>query len=413
MKIIFVVPRLPFPPDTGAKIRTLNLLRQLSRENSIVLLAFSYGRQQEEAQAAGREGLKVITIPHKEGISAIAFFNAVSKGLPLSVSKYRNIVMEKRIRQLVKSEKPHFIHFDHVHMGQYMDVCPELPFVLDEHNVECIVFRRLADKEMNPFKKAVFVREYRAMERLEKKICNDAFRVLAVSENDETSLLSLCGNSANISVVPNGVDTGYFQTGPFREEEDSLIFTGSMDWLPNSDAVLYFCSSILPAIWEQRPLARFYIVGRNPPQDLKRLALSDKRMVLTGNVADVRPFMARSSVFVAPLRSGGGTRLKILEAMSMGIPVVSTVIGAEGIKAVDGRDIMIAQGPEDFAKKTVRLLGSPEKRKEIAGNARRLVEDLYDWRIIGRKLRSVYSGVEEGSPRNPKKSERSYEDKVE
>jgi len=398
VNLLFVAPRLPFPTDTGARIRTLNLLRQAIRSGAkVVLLAFTFGDQSKEVLLARQEGCRVITTPLKDSITPIACFKSLAKGLPLSVAKYRSPVMARRLVELINEEKIDVVHFDHIHMGQYGGLCKGVPFIVDEHNVECLILRRLADKEANPFKKALLIREYKAMARLEKDVCLKAHRILVVSEKDAGNLKAVCGRDVRTEVIPNGVDVSYFYPSaptPMVETssrpEEILVFTGSMDWLPNSDAIIYFCRQILPLIWEKKPDVRLYVVGKNPPSAVKQLAFSDKRIVVTGGVPDVRPYVAAAKAFIVPLRIGGGTRLKILEAMSMGKPVISTTIGAEGIQTKDGLDIILADEPGDFAKKTVALLESADVRKEISSAGRKLVQEHYDWQVVGRRLVSVY-----------------------
>lgn len=179
-------------------------------------------------------------------------------------------------------------------------------------------------------------------------------------------------------------------------EEEALVFTGSMDWLPNDDAMVYFCKDILPLIWEKKPDVTIYIVGKSPSAELKKLAEHDNRIEVTGRVDDVRPYMEQAKVFVTPLRIGGGTRLKILEAMSMEKAVVSTSIGAEGIDYTKDSDISIADQPQEFADVVISLLNSDEDRKSMGENGRKLVLEKYDWGIIGKKLREIYGKLVNG-----------------
>lgn len=399
MNILFVAPRLPFPTDTGARIRTLHLLRQAIRSGAkVFLLTFSFGDQSAEFLQARQEGCRVIAVPHEDRITLKACFQALKRGLPLSVAKYRSPLMASQLVKLMNEEKIHLVHFDHIHMGQYGEMCKGVPFIVDEHNVECLILQRLASKETNPLKKMALTREAGVMARLEKDICTKAFRTFVVSEEDGKNLKNVCGADVRTEVIPNGVDTSYFkpelvETESRPEEEEALVFTGSMDWLPNSDAVIHFCKNILPLIWKRKPDVKFYIVGKNAPAGVQQFG-EDKRILVTGSVPDVRPYVVRSKVFVVPLRIGGGTRLKILEAMSMAKSVVSTTIGAEGIQAQPGRDILLADVPEDFAEKTIQLLESDSQRKSLGEAGEKLVKEHYDWQVVGRKLASVYRQFE-------------------
>jgi glycosyltransferase involved in cell wall biosynthesis len=196
-------------------------------------------------------------------------------------------------------------------------------------------------------------------------------------------------------VVPNGVDTAYFKKIEDRKEkiEDAIVFTGSMDWLPNNDAALYFCKDILPLIWQTEPGVKFYIVGKGASAGLTEYAKRDRRIVLTGRVDDVRVFVERSKVFAVPLRIGGGTRLKILEALSMEKAVVSTTIGAEGISHQNGHNIVLADEPGAFAENVVQLLKDPQRCASLGKAGRDLVIEKYEWNVIGSKLKDIYETI--------------------
>lgn len=371
MNILFVVPRLPEPPDTGGKIRTYNLIKQ--------------------ARAHGHE-VAVMPFSGPDKISVKTVFSALRHNLPLSIAKYHCRKMAREIIAAIHEKKIDIVHFDHVHMGQYIDFLPGIPCVIDEHNVECLILKRLSDNTCNLAKKLVLWREYRLIAALEVRVCSKAFRSSFVSEEDRQNYGKLGGALDNTVVIPNGVDTEYFQSSVVSGQltEESLVFTGSMDWLPNSDAVEYFCEEILPHIWEQNPKVKFYVVGKNPTESIKKIGEKDPRVVVTGGVEDVRPFVERSKVFVVPLRIGGGTRLKILEAMAMNKAIVSTSIGAEGISCVDGRDIVLADKPQDFAGRVLELLDNEARREALGSAGRQLVLGSYDWKIIGQKLNASY-----------------------
>lgn len=373
MNILFVVPRLPEPPDTGGKIRTYNLIKQARAQGHLVT---------------------VLPFSGRDRISAKAVFTALGRGLPLSIAKYRSRAMAEAIAKTIREKKIDIVHFDHVHMGQYIDACPGIPCIIDEHNVECLILKRLAQNTRHLLKKIIFWREQGRMAALEVRVCSKAFRVLFVSEEDRQNYGKLGGDLKNTVVIPNGVDTEYFRSQGFNvstSQENSLVFTGSMDWLPNSDSVEYFCKEILPLVWARNPNVKFIVVGKNPPQNIQKLGEKDPRIVVTGGVADVRPYVEKSKIFVVPLRIGGGTRLKILEAMSMEKAVISTSIGAEGIRCVDGRDIVLADAPQVFADHTIALLRDEAKRTALGNAGRQLVLGMYDWKVVGQKLNEAYA----------------------
>jgi glycosyltransferase involved in cell wall biosynthesis len=226
--------------------------------------------------------------------------------------------------------------------------------------------------------------------------------VFACSLDDREILNGITSGAVPIDVIANGVDTEYFNSVIARseatkqslfQEEDAMVFTGSMDWLPNDDAITYFCAKILPLIWQRQASVKFYVVGKNPSPVVKELAGRDPRVIVTGRVDDVRPYIQRSKVFIVPLRIGGGTRLKILEAMSMEKAVVSTTIGAEGIECTDGQNIFLGDAPQDFADKVLFLLNDHQKSQAAGLAARKFVCERYDWEIIGKRLKTIYEKV--------------------
>lgn len=375
MNILFVVPRDPEPPDTGGKIRTYNLIKQARAQGHLVTVLPFFGRDR---------------------ISTKAVFSALGRGLPLSIAKYRSRAMAEAIHKVLRKKKIDVVHLDHVHMGQYIDLLAGIPCVIDEHNVECLILKRLAQNTRHPLKKIIFWREQNRMAKLEVRVCSKVFRTLFVSEEDRQNYGKLGGDLRNTAVIPNGVDTEYFRfqgSNVSTSQENSLVFTGSMDWLPNSDSVEYFCKEMLPLVWVRNPNVKFIVVGKNPPQNIKKLGEKDQRIVVTGGVPDVRPYVEKSKIFVVPLRIGGGTRLKILEAMSMEKAVVSTTIGAEGTKCVDGRDIALADAPQAFADRILGLLKDDAQRAAMGHAGRQLVLQVYDWKIIGENLSKIYEEI--------------------
>ena len=218
--------------------------------------------------------------------------------------------------------------------------------------------------------------------------------VLAVSDADRRTFSRLYPGSLRtpVHIVQTGVDTSYFRPSSEAPERAHLVFTGSMDWLPNEDGMLFFCREILPRIRRAEPDVTLSIIGRAPTPAVRRLA-DEHGIEVTGRVDDVRPHVGRGSVYVVPLRIGGGTRLKIFEAMSMGKAVVSTTIGAEGLPVTDGQDIVIADRPEAFADATVRLIRNNEQRRALERAARRLMADRYDWSAVAEDFEDALSQV--------------------
>jgi glycosyltransferase involved in cell wall biosynthesis len=236
--------------------------------------------------------------------------------------------------------------------------------------------------------------EYRKMLWYERRCLASADHVFAVSENDRETFSTFIDRK-HISVIPTGVDTEHFRPDWSTARTNELVFTGAMDWMPNEDAILYFVREILPLIREDIPQATLTVAGRSPSSRLFALAAADTRIRITGRVEDIRPYVSAGSVFVVPLRIGGGTRLKIFEAMAMGKAIVSTSIGAEGLPVTHGKDIVIADTPKSFARSVVELLHQPEQRKSLGLSARQFVETKSSWRAVSELFDDLLGRVSE------------------
>ena len=391
-RILFLAPRLPVPADTGGKIRTSNILKQLAKDSEIHLVCFSFERNDEdEAQALRKAGITVTLVAARIFTFSEKIIHAFFGSMPFSIVKYNSLNMRNALVKVSRSQEFSAVHIDHLHMALYGDCFGNTPCFIDEHNVEYKILERCAAIEPSRIRRALFLSQAKKMKAFEVEYTRKAAACFTVSEDDKHVLENAAERQIPVHVIPNGVDTGYFSPQNLQEEEESLVFTGSLDWLPNEDAVLYFCKEILPLIRKEKPELKFYIIGKAPTETLRRLAKNDSRITVTGRVDDVRPYMAKSKIFVVPLRIGGGTRLKILEAMAMGKAVVSTSLGAEGIAYAKDKNIILADTPDAFAEKVISLLREEKRRKEIGVAARNLVLGQYDWNTIGEKLNTVYS----------------------
>jgi glycosyltransferase involved in cell wall biosynthesis len=253
-----------------------------------------------------------------------------------------------------------------------------VPVVLFAHNVEHVLWKRLAANEKHPLRRALLEVEWRKVRSSERDACARSRLVVAVSPIDAASLEKI-SPASEIQPMPTGVDTSYFRANGTPEAPAHLVFTGAMDWYPNEDAMLFFMADILPTIRKQIPAVTTTIVGRNPSQRLRDAALASA-VTVTGTVDDVRPFIDEGAVYVVPLRVGGGTRLKIFEALSMGKAVVSTSLGAEGLPLLSEKHFVQADDPREFSDAVVSLLGDPARRRALGEAGRDLVQTHYSWR---------------------------------
>jgi glycosyltransferase involved in cell wall biosynthesis len=264
-----------------------------------------------------------------------------------------------------------------------------VPMVLFQHNVEAAIWERHAQVASHPVKRLYMREQWRRMRAFEGRECRRFDKVVAVSRED-CGVLERTYGLRDVEEVPTGVDTDFFRPGTIHaRNRNEIVFTGSMDWLPNEDAVAWFAEAILPRIRAEVPDARFTIVGRTPSQPVLDLARTHTDITVTGSVPDVRPYMERAAAFVIPLRVAGGTRLKVYEAMGMEIPIVSTTIGIEGLPVRHDAELLVADEPEAFAAAVVRLLREPALGDRLATNAATRVRAEFGWREVASRFASI------------------------
>jgi polysaccharide biosynthesis protein PslH len=393
MKILWVKAGGLVPPDTGGKIRSYNILRELARKHSVTL--FSFYAAHKNDQHLSLQGIfdqvKCVSLDMPAPKSGKEFFHYLRYAVSLesySAMKFCRAPVKAALRTLL-SEK----QFD-VIVCDFLFAAPAIPWdlpcpkVLFAHNVEAMIWKRHYEVARNPLWKVLSWREWKTMERAERAYLNRADHVLTVSESD-AAIFSKYLPSSKITVIPTGVDTEFFQPQHAEEVPNSLVFTGSMDWLPNEDGIFYFAEQILPRIRQQLPDVKLLVVGRKPSRRLQELSHRQPHITITGWVEDVRPYLAKGAVCIVPLRIGGGTRLKIYEAMAMGKAVISTTIGAEGLPVQNRENVLIADGEQNFSRACIELLGNPALRNQIGSTGRKLVCAKYGWPTIA----EAFSGV--------------------
>ncbi|MBU1568071.1 MAG: glycosyltransferase family 4 protein [Proteobacteria bacterium] len=394
MKILILSARLPYPYNTGSKIRSFQLMGALASRHQVTLLSF-YGDVEEEVhfKVIEKMGIRLVPILRKK-IDASVGIKEVLGGMvsrrPFTVTKYHDNRMSTALKELLDDHD--VVHCAHVHMAQYLSKGLGIIKVLDAQNVEAQIAERLVHFETNPIKKVLLSWNSMAMHRFEMSICKAFDLVLTVSAQDCNCYTQLY-RAKNARVLENGVDLNFFGKAPAAiEERLKLVFVGMMGWMPNSDGVKYFVSKILPTIKKEFPSIEIDFVGKDPPEDVRKLSeISGVRV--TGTVDDVRPYVWNSQVYIVPLRFGGGTRLKILEAFSMQIPVVSTSLGCEGIECRHEKELLIADTASEFADAVIRLLRDPALRAELSKNAEQLVKRYYGWQSLGEKLLQYYDDL--------------------
>jgi glycosyltransferase involved in cell wall biosynthesis len=383
MKILWIKSDFPLPADTGGKIRTKNLLFELAKECEVTFLSYAPpgldSRWHTEMEQAGITPIVVAQAEeHKAGL---AFMLRVASKLlsprPYVVNKYVSTTMAEAINSLLQERTFDVAVCDFLEMAWCADLLKGVPAVLFEHNVESMIWRRHYQVARNPVKKLYLAYEKGRVARFELEACNRFDSVLTVSDEDG-AVLTKESALGHYRTIPTGVDTAFFRPRD-GEIPNRLILSGSMDWMPNIDAFWWFYRSIYPKVRNEMPDVTLTVVGRRPPADIVAVAQADPSVEVTGTVDDVRPHVAAGALFLVPLRVGGGTRIKIYEAMAMKKCVVATSIGAEGLPLTDNVDIALADTEADFAKKVRELLRDNSKRDRIADAGYRLVTEHYSW----------------------------------
>ena len=303
---------------------------------------------------------------------------------PVDLWKWREARVERRVRELVTAGSFDVVVADFLFAIANVPAALPVPLAFFEHNVEYLIWKRLADVETRAWRRALLGIEWRKVRRAEAQACARAAITIAVSDEDRT-LLEQDAPDTHLVTIPTGVETSYFQPDDEHERPDHLVFSGSMDWYPNEDAVIHFVESIWPRIRQARPFATFTIIGRHPSPRVRALGATPGVQV-SGTVDDVRPLIAEGAVYVVPLRVGGGTRLKIFEALAMGKAVVSTTIGAEGLGVTPDRHLVLADDPVVFADAVIALLGDRAGRRALGAEGRRIVVEQYSWARVGQEF---------------------------
>jgi polysaccharide biosynthesis protein PslH len=393
MRILWLNVNLLLPLDKGGKIRTWHLMRHLAKRHEITFLTLASDAEAEAHRPAMREVCsELVNVPWRDAAKGSPRFYAgvaarLLDPLPYAIGKYRSAAYRHSLEALLEHGGFDRLVCDFLVPAVNLKKTPPCPSILFTHNVEAEIWRRHADNATGPLAGALYRQQWRRMLRFEGRTLSRFDRLLAVSEADDQTLRRLYGDGLPpIDVVATGVDTSFFTPTPESfVRPKHLVFVGSMDWMPNEDAVLFFCREVLPLVRRAEPDVTLSIVGRSPTAAVKRL-VQEAGVDVTGTVDDVRTHLGPAVATIVPLRVGGGTRLKIFEAMAAGKAVVSTTIGAEGLRTESGRHLLIADGAEAFAAAVLRVIREPELRRRIEREARTLVTTHYDWSVAAAQL---------------------------
>lgn len=404
MKILFLTQLFPHPPVCGGTIRSFNTLRHLANGHEVTLAAFVRSEPTPESMsAAHRLCSDVRTVQIRRSPASNLKFAATSLlgRIPFIVARDFVQEMDDTVDQLLSSGRFDLVYVDHLQMAQYVMSRTDCPMVLDQHNVEWKIVERIgACSGISP-KRAYAALEWRKLRRWELAACERFDKVLTVTETDRRTFERANPKLDSVTCIPIGVDFDEFPKVELDPNARDIVSIGTMSWPPNIDAVTYFAEKILPLIKQQTPESEFVVVGSNPPASVRRLSEKDESVRVMGFVEDVSTIARNAAAFVVPLRSGSGLRVKILNAMAMGLPVVSTSVGCEGIGGRPGTDLLVADDDREFADAVTSLIDDFNLRRRVAESGREFVLRNYSWdAILGRLDEAIASiqNVDEGEP---------------
>ncbi|NOZ86801.1 MAG: glycosyltransferase [Deltaproteobacteria bacterium] len=387
----------PYPPVGGHHIRTYNVLRILAERHRIFFIGFAQNKEElvyVEDLKELCETVDVYPIP-KTGLNPGFLYHVIRNlfsRLPLTAERFFIPEARERVRRLLSDGHIDMVHIDMLALARYHELLHGVPSVLTNHNVESLRLYRWMHTESNIIKKAYLYLQYLKLRAFEKEACPRFEHCIVVSEDDKQHLIDLC-SSDNFVVVPNGVDIDYFKPLKENVRENHLIWVGGMSGPYNSDAVDFFLDNIWPVVKNENPGVTMDFIGKKPTRRLQEQAAADPAINVLGFIDDVRPFVQRAAVFVAPIRSGSGTKIKVLNAMAQAKPVVATTVAAEGIEVTDGLNILLADDPLDFAGRITFLLNNKEVSERIGNNARSLIESRYSWKVISETIFRIYQDL--------------------
>jgi sugar transferase (PEP-CTERM/EpsH1 system associated) len=404
MRVLHFAPRVCWPLDTGAKLRNYHLARILSEKADVALLAFTDAEQSLAELENFYE--KVMTVPRDRGYTLSKTIRGALGRTPLPVLNYTTDSMKRALEHALSEQEFDVVQVESIHLMTYLEVIRTAGYrplvVCDWHNIESELMKRYSEREPNILKRAYAGKTARLMSEFERRAMQEFDAHVAVSQRDAERLRDLNAD-ARVFVVENGVETAYYSDDRMaaatagsdagaNDKRNRIIFVGSMDYHANVDGAVSFARDVWPGLHARHSELIFTIVGRDPTPEVRALA-TDPGVEITGTIDDVRPFYREALAAVVPLKVGGGSRLKILEAMAAGVPVVSTALGAEGLDVHDDADILIADSNEQLAEGIVGLIESKELRQRLSAAGRALVAEHYDWSRLGASLFEIYEDL--------------------
>lgn len=394
LKVLVIDEWFPWPLESGKKIRTFNLISRLAQRYEIYYLAYaSIPKEDFKVAEMQKYGINTIFVEDTRTKKwSLPFYMDVARNLlssqPFSTIYHVRPIFVKELCNFLEREKPDLVHCEWTNYAPYLEYVRNIPIIIASHNIESDIWQRYARNTKNPLSKIVAMQQAKKIEALEREWYAKVDHVIAVSEADKARIEAYGGY---VTVVDNGVDLEYYGAQDISKDADCIVYTASFDTFANQDAVHFFMREMYPYIKMKVPNIKVLFVGKDPPPSIVKYGQREPSSILiTGTVPDVRKYIGSAAVVIVPLRIGGGSRLKILEAMAMKKPVVSTTVGAEGLMVESGKNIIIADDPIAFSNRVITLVKDERAQNELGKAGWRVVKEMYDWDVLARKQDAVW-----------------------
>jgi glycosyltransferase involved in cell wall biosynthesis len=402
MRILFLTPTFPYPLDNGNRILEFNTIKQLSKNHQIFLLSLIQEGQHQHLLRLKEYCTSIETVPVPEvglwgkevNYSKLGLVKSLFNPIPYNLARWYSLEMENKLKKVLSRNTFDLVQIETLHMAPYARFYKNSPVILRQHNVESKMMERYYKNASDYFERIFAFLQWRKLLGYERKMCLDSDLVITLSRIDEDDIKRL-SSEIKTEVLSIGVDGEYFKPKNEVRKENQILYLGNLGFPPVRENVLYFLSEIWPIIKQKCPDTKFLILG-NRPRNKDKIIRKFPDVVFLGEVEDIRPYMDSSCLTVVPHRIASGVRFKILEAMAMKLPVVSTSIGCEGLNVADGENILVADSPLAFARQVVNLLENDDLRISLADKAYALVKDKYTWQNVGQRLNRIYENLQMG-----------------
>jgi glycosyltransferase involved in cell wall biosynthesis len=388
MRILLLTPTLPYPLDTGGRIVVFNTIKRLSKNHEIFLVSLVQERQRKHVSVLRDYCVKVETVKKDISFTGKGLLLNLFSSIPYSAARYHSPEMGRKIEQIASEHKFDLAQIEHLHMAQYARHIRGVPIILRQHNVESVMMRRYYRYASSLPQRIYAYLQYRKLLRYERHMCLRSDVVVALSRADQAFIKKL-SPKIKTEVVSCGVDFEHFKFSTSPRESNLIVYVGGLSFPPVFESVLHFLKKTWPKIKRTHPHVKLHILGSCPRDKLRRMG-NIHDVVFEGYVEDIRSRMAAATLAIVPHRIASGIRLKILESMAVGLPMVTTSIGCEGIDVTDGEHILVADDPDTFAHKVTRLLNDQCMRQIIARKGHQMVKQNYTWEVVEQELNRIY-----------------------